>query len=147
MIRYVDIMIGWRCRAACLMIAALLNELLVIDASAQTAEARASLCFDIINTRTAAQMEGSILLNRCTGQTWLLTRSARRGGALSYRWNLLAADGGEISKPLPPEVRMPTPVWPSSEMPALVPPSSVMPAPARPGTEKCFTFQGRQFCE
>jgi hypothetical protein len=128
MSRYMDIVTGRGCRAAFLMIAALLIELPAADASAETAEAQASLCFDVINVRNTAQPEGAILLNRCTGQTWLLTRNARRGGALGYRWNLLAADGGEISKPLPrPEARMSTPV--------------------RPSTGKCFSFQGRQFCE
>jgi hypothetical protein len=127
MSRYMDIVTGRGCRAAFLMIAALLIELPAADASAQTAEAQAH-CFDIITPRNTAQPDGSILLNRCSGQTWLLSRNARRGGMLGYRWNLLVADGGEISKPLlRPEPRMPVPVQPS--------------------TGKCFSFQGRQFCE
>jgi hypothetical protein len=106
------------------MITALLIELPAADASAQTAEAQPH-CFDIITPRKTVQPDGSILLNRCTGQTWLLSRNVRRGGALGYRWNLLVADGGEISKPLPrPEPRI---------------------SPASTG--KCFSFQGRQFCE
>jgi hypothetical protein len=127
MSRYVETMTGSGCRAACLMIAALLIELPAAGASAQTAETQPH-CFDIITPRYTAQPDGSILLNRCTGQTWLLSRIGRRGGVLGYRWNLLVADGGEISKPLPrPEPRMP--------------------APVRPSTGKCFSFQGRQFCE
>ena len=109
------------------MIATVLIELPAADASAQAAEAQAH-CFDIIAPRNTAQPDGSILLNRCTGQTWLLSRNARRGGVLGYRWSLLVADGGEIGKPLPRlEPRMPAPVGPS--------------------TGKCFSFQGRQFCE
>jgi hypothetical protein len=127
MSRYMDIMTGRGCRAAFLMIATLLIELPAADASAQTAEAQPH-CFDIITPRNTAQPDGSILLNRCTGQTWLLIRNARRGSVLGYRWNLLVAVGGEISKPLPR-------------------PEPPMPAPARPSTGKCFSFQGRQFCE
>ena len=128
MSRYMKIMTASGCRTACLIIAALTMELPAADVSAQTAEAQASPCFDIITVRNTAQPGGAILLNRCTGQTWLLTRNARRGGALAYRWNLVVADGGEIGRPLPrPEVRMPAIVAPS--------------------TSKCFAFQGRQFCE
>jgi hypothetical protein len=128
MSRYMQNMSRWGCRAACFMITALLIELPAADASAQTAGAQANLCFDIISTRNTAQLEGAILLNRCTGQSWLLTRNGRRGRVIAYRWNLLVAEGGEIGKPLPrPEVHMP--------------------APVRPSTEKCFTFQERQFCE
>lgn len=124
MSHYIEIRAGWACRVACLMIGALLMELPAVDASAQRAEAPASLCFDIITARNTAEPGGAILLNRCTGQTWLLTRYARR----SYRWNLLVAEGNEHTKPLPrPEVQMP--------------------ALARPSTGKCFTFQGRQFCD
>ena len=124
MSRYMEIASGRGYRAAFLMIVALLIELPAADASAQTAEVLPQ-CFDIITPRNTNQPEGSILLNRCSGQTWLLSRNSRRGGVLGYRWNLLVADGAEISKPLPrPEPRMP--------------------APTRPSTEKCFSFQGRQ---
>jgi hypothetical protein len=127
MSHYMDIVTRRGCRAAFLMIAALLIELPATDASAQMTELQAQ-CFDVIIPRDTNQLEGSILLNRCSGQTWLLSRNSRRAGVLGYRWNLLVADGIEISNPLPrPEPRMPTSI--------------------RPNTEKCFSFQGRQFCE
>src|ERR1700752_909047 len=108
MSRYMENMCRWGCRAACFTITALLIELPAADASAQTAGGPANLCFDIIGTRNTAQLEGTILLNRCTGQSWLLTRNGSRGGVIAYRWNLLVAEGGEIGKPLPrPEVHMP----------------------------------------
>jgi hypothetical protein len=120
----------------CLLIVALLIESSADDASAQPADAQASFCFNIITTRRTAQLDGAILLNQCTGQTWLLTRMARRGGASGYRWNLLIADGLEINNSSPrPEVRIPAR------------PNMETPAPMHPRTEKCFTFQGRQFCE
>jgi hypothetical protein len=127
MSRYMEIVTGRGCRAACLMIAALLIELPAAGASAQTAGAP-TFCFDIITTGETVQPDGRILLNRCTGQTWLLSRIARRGGVLGYRWKLLVADDVEISNPLPrPEPQMSAPIGPS--------------------TGKCFSFQGRQFCE
>jgi hypothetical protein len=127
MSRYMEIVSGRGCRAAFLLVATLLIGLPAAGASAQTDEAQAR-CFDIITLRNTAQPDGSILLNRCTGQTWLLSRNKRRGGALGYRWNLLVADGGEISK-------------------SLLRPEPRMSAPMGPSTGKCFGFQGRQFCE
>jgi hypothetical protein len=127
MSRYRDVVTSRGCRAAFLIIGALVAELSAADASAQTAETQPH-CFDVITPRNTAQPDGSLLLNRCTGQTWLLSRNARRGRVLGYRWNLLFADGDEISKPSS---------RPEPRIPAVVPPS----------TGKCFNFQGRQFCE
>jgi hypothetical protein len=112
-------------RAALFLLAAVLVGLPVETASAQRLDEQA-LCFDIISPRDAARLDGSILLDRCTGQTWLLSRSGKRGGVLGYRWTMLAAEGDLIRKPS----ARPEP-----------------PAPARPSTGKCFNFQGRQFCE
>jgi hypothetical protein len=96
-------------------------------AKAQSVDSQA-VCFDIISPRDAARLDGSILLDRCTGQTWLLSRSGKRGGIVGYRWTILAAEGELIKKPLArPEPNMTTTV--------------------RPNTGKCFSFQGRQFCE
>jgi hypothetical protein len=112
----------------------LVIELRAIDARAQQREFQPSLCFEIIPARQNTQPKGPFLLNRCTGQTWLLTRiersaaRLRRGAAAEFRWSLLASDDVELQGPAPrPEVRIP--------------------APARPSTDKCFNFQGRQFCE
>jgi len=123
---YAEAVIGIKRRAALLAPAVLLIALPVANASAQPLDAQA-LCFDIISPRdTARRPDGSILLDRCTGQTWLLSRSGR-GGA-GYRWTMLAAEGDLIRKPL-------------------ARPEPSVPAPARPSTGKCFNFQGRQFCE
>ena len=131
---YVNVMTSSGCRAMYLLFAVLLIESHADDALAQPADAPASFCFNIITTRRTAQFDGAILLNQCTGQTWLLTK--RQGGASGYRWNLLIADGLEINNSSPrPEVRIPAR------------PNMETPAPMHPRTEKCFTFQGRQFCE
>jgi hypothetical protein len=143
MINYEDLRF-WRHRTACLVFAILAIELPATVATAQQPEPQPSLCFEIILARQIVQSERAFLLNRCTGQTWLLTRvdpvgaRARRAGASGYRWSLLLAEGIEMTKPPPrPEARMPAAMRPSTEMPA----------PVGPSTEKCFNFQGRQFCE
>jgi len=133
MINYRRPLIG-RHRAACLIFAVLAIELPATVATAQQPEPQPGLCFEIIPARQNAQPEGAFLLNRCTGQTWLLTRvdpvgaKARRAAAIGYRWSLLVGDGVEMKKP-PPR------------------PEAQTAAPVRPSTEKCFNFQGRQFCE
>jgi hypothetical protein len=86
-------------------------------------------CFDIARppTSTAA---GTILLNRCTGETWILLRNRTRNGeAFIYRWRPIARGAAEVaanSHPrVAPRVRL----------------------PANPNSDKCFIFQGRRFCE
>jgi hypothetical protein len=127
MSRYIEIATGKERRAALPLLAVLLIGFPVAIASAQPVDAQV-LCFDIISPRDAARLDGSILLDRCTGQTWLLSRSGKRGGMVGYRWTMLAAEGDLIKKPL-------------------AGPEPSMPAPVRPNTGKCFSFQGRQFCE
>ena len=122
-----EIVTGVERRAALLLLAVLLVGLPVENTSAQALESQA-LCFDIISPRDAARLDGSILLDRCSGQTWLLSRSGKRRSMVVYRWTMLAAEGDLIRKPL-----------------AHAEPS--VPAPVRPSTGKCFNFQGRQFCE
>jgi hypothetical protein len=40
----------------------------------------------IITTFGLATVNGSILINRCTGQTWVLAKAAAGKGAYTYRW-------------------------------------------------------------
>jgi hypothetical protein len=127
MSRYMEIVTRMERRAALLLLAVLLVGLPVENTSAQPINAQ-TLCFDIVSPRDAARLDGSILLDRCTGQTWLLSRSGKRSGMIVYRWTMLAAEGDLIRKPL-------------------ARPEPSVPAPVRPSTGKCFNFQGRQFCE
>jgi hypothetical protein len=127
MSRYMEIVTRMERRAALLLLAVLLVGLPVENTSAQPIDAQ-TLCFDIVSPRDAARLDGSILLDRCTGQTWLLSRSGKRSGMIVYRWTMLAAEGDLIRKPL-------------------ARPEPSVPAPVRPSTGKCFNFQGRQFCE
>jgi hypothetical protein len=65
-----------------------------------------------------------MLVDKCSGQTWILAKTNQRGRGMPYRWSRVPIDHPEIAK---------------------VPQPSAV-APAATG-EKCFTFQGRQFCE
>ena len=125
-------LLGRRHVVACFITALFGISLLAIVASAQESEPQPNACFEIIPARQNARPEGAFLLNRCTGQSWLLTRidgaRARQAAVVGYRWSLLAADDIEMKKSSPrPDARVP--------------------ARARPSADKCFNFQGRQFCE
>ena len=99
MSRYTEIVTGMERQAALLLLAVLLVGLSGEATSAQPLDAQ-TLCFDIVSPRDAARLDGSILLDRCTGQTWLLSRSGKRSGMVVYRWTMLAAEGDLIRKPL-----------------------------------------------
>ena len=111
--------------AQCLIASTLLLALAIGQASAQE-RAQHGSCFDVVAAPSETQPAGAILLNRCSGQTWILVRTYQapaKGspGHFVYRWSALASDGIE------PRPR-------SGE-------------PAAAAGDKCFTFQGRRFCE
>jgi hypothetical protein len=97
-------------------------------------EATVGGCFDVIRPLGRSTI-GAILLNRCTGDSWLLVRTDESGrqhfraGSVTYRWQPIAVDKTETAYRLPPR------------------PSTAAPQIPKPGTSKCFTFDGRQFCE
>jgi hypothetical protein len=98
----------------------------VIAQSAQPAPSGA--CFDI-NRSFSGAAEGSILINRCTGRTWIMVASEKsRGDQLAYRW-VPVAMAGAVPQP-------------SSAVAAIV-----TPAPAIPANPRCFTFAGKKYCE
>ena len=89
--------------------------------------AQASACFEIIRPQPRTQPRAPLLLDRCTGSTWLLVRS---GSPLGYRWAPLEApvmvqavksDAGAVA-PKPRE-------------------------DAAPPTANCFAFAGRRYCQ
>ena len=105
----------------CLMVA------VVISVPAGTAVAQNSQaqigCFEIVPARTDAHPTAAILLNSCSGQTWILVRaypSSARGNP-TYRWSAIASDTPEPKPPTGP--------------------------PVATSSDKCFIFQGRRFCE
>jgi hypothetical protein len=94
---------------------------------------QAGACFEVVPAQARPYPTGPILLNRCSGQTWLLVRSYHDGqdggvGSLAYRWRPIATDDREA---------------------VLAPARSERPAPRIPkaGRGKCFVFDGRTFCE
>jgi hypothetical protein len=108
------------------LLAAALVSNLPFEAIAQALEASqpSGACYEIIAGREATRVEGAILLNRCSGQTWILTRTH-----LAYRWSPIATAETQVatSPSPPPKIRVPK--------------------PADQSNAKCFAFQGRQYCE
>ena len=91
-------------------------------------------CFEVIVPRRQTP-PAPLLVNRCTGATWLLMRTGEAGVEggrvrLPYRWVALEAD-----RPLPAgrEEHVTAPSTPSAKA-------------AIPG-KNCFEFTGRRFCE
>jgi hypothetical protein len=118
---------------------AALSGFLASGASAQTPEAPqpGGFCFEVIAAHGDAQAPGAILLDRCTGQTWVLNKTYRpagkgsRGTQVFYRWKPIATENTRV---------------------AFNPPAASRPAVSRPAAsplarEKCFVFGGKRYCE
>jgi hypothetical protein len=93
-------------------------------AIAQTASAP---CFELIPARARIEPPVPMLVDKCSGRTWMLVRSGRA----AYRW---AAIDTETEKPK------------ATDRPAI----DTGPADkaAKDGSgAKCFTFNNRKFCE
>ena len=93
-------------------------------------ERPAVACFEVTLAQTKPSLTGVMLLNRCSGETWLLVRTHKtdqlpQTSGFVYRWRPIAIDRVEKATELPPH-----------PMP-----------PMRQPTAKCFVFDGRQFCE
>jgi len=114
-----------RMKCAGLAVAALL----LAGANAQGAEPQSanSACFELIPARPRIEPPAAMLVDKCSGRTWLLTRS--RG---AYRWATIDMDS---EKPK------------ANDRPALdnQPAAQVDRKPGDP--QKCFTFNNRKFCE
>ena len=93
-------------------------------------ERPAVACFEVTLAQTKPSLTDVMLLNRCSGETWLLVRTHKtdqlpQTSGFVYRWRPIAIDRVEKATELPPR------------------PIPAMPQP----TAKCFVFDGRQFCE
>jgi hypothetical protein len=85
-------------------------------------DAQTGGCFSIVTGNTDRPEAGAFLLNRCTGESWILVRAHQSAkGGHSYRWSPIQAG------------------------PSHVPSSPAGSAAAK--SSKCFTFQNRRFCE
>ena len=97
-------------------------------AQAET-ERLAVACFEVTLAQTKPSLTGAMLLNRCSGETWLLVRTHKTNQfpqtTSGYRWQPIAID--RVKEAIEP------------------PPGPVPAIPKQ--TAKCFIFDGRQFCE
>ncbi len=101
--------------AAALVLAAL--------SAAQTTQAQNNVCFEVIPARPNIEPPAAIMVDKCTGKSWVLIRNGK-----SYRWSLITT---ELEKP---------------KIADRAPVEGAVPAPDA-GPQKCFTFNGRKFCE
>jgi hypothetical protein len=84
-------------------------------------DAQTGTCFSIITGNTDRPEAGAFLLNRCSGQSWILVRAYQSAkGGYSYRWSPIAGPSDPPSRPV---------------------------ESAATKSSKCFTFQNRRFCE
>lgn len=81
-------------------------------------------CYEMLPGEANTLPGSPMLINKCTGQTYVLMRGPAKGkaaGSPAYRWQPIAV--GDDA----PEARP-------------------KPAAAAPAGHKCFSFDGRQFC-
>ncbi len=99
-------------------------------AQAQTASTPpAANCIEVIAAQPGASP--AIMLDKCSGQTWQLLRSSSGRHGVRYSWYpLTRQDAGAV----PPRAT-------SAGAPA------VSRKPATAANNKCFSFNGRTFCE
>jgi hypothetical protein len=83
----------------------------------------ASACFEVIAARPNVEPPVPIMIDKCSGRSWVLIRNGK-----SYRWSLIST---EMEKP---------------KISDRAPMEGAAPAPES-GSQKCFTFNGRKFCE
>jgi hypothetical protein len=91
-------------------------------------------CFEIVPA--VARTAPALLVDKCLGRTWQLVPSHRvrgsRTGALVYRWRALVRPDGAA---------------PAVSFPAARRPVAAKPVAATGVGRRCFTFDGRKFCE
>lgn len=79
-------------------------------------------CYEMFAAEINTLPGSPMLINKCTGQTYVLTRAPAKkaAGGPTYRWLPIAMDDAPAVK--------------------------AQPATAAPANRNCFTFDGRQFC-
>jgi len=90
-------------------------------AVAQSPDTGKSACYEVIPPQPNAQPRTPMLVDRCSGRTWLLAKSGRSAG---YRWVRVTTDDTPPPSPGAAQAKAP-------------------PSDAR----NCFTFNNRRFCE
>lgn len=113
-------------RIACAVVAASAVVLPALSGAA-AAQMASSPCYELIPARAGIEPPAPMLVDKCSGRSWLLVRAGRG----VYRW---AALGMEAEKPKAID-RPATDAKPSEK------------AGKEEGGGKCFTFNNRRFCE
>ncbi len=90
---------------------------------AALAQGAGPACFEVIAARPNVEPPAPIMIDKCSGRSWVLIRNGK-----SYRWSLIAT---ETEKPKTTD---------------RAPMEGAAPAPEG-GPQKCFSFNGRKFCE
>jgi hypothetical protein len=96
----------------------------LIAVAPAAAQDPSSPCYELIPARAKIDPPAPMLVDKCSGRTWLLTRGARG----VWRWAAIDADG---DKPKATDR----------------PPIDKQPGPKDGDGKKCFTFNDRKFCE
>lgn len=94
-------------------------------AAAQTAS---SPCYELIPARPRIEPSAPMLVDKCSGRTWLLTRAGRGG----YRWAAIDADTDQPK---------------AADRPPTDDKQASNPGSKGEDGKKCFTFNNRKFCE
>lgn len=108
--------------------AALAGAMLLGLPGVAAAQLASSPCYELIPARPRIEPAAPMLVDKCSGRTWLLTKAGRGG----YRWAAIDVDAEQ-----PKATDRP----PTDDKPASNPTSK-----GEDG-KKCFTFNNRKFCE
>jgi hypothetical protein len=100
---------------------------LLLSAGTAIAQTASMPCFELIPARVRIEPPVPMLVDKCSGRTWLLVRSGRA----AYRW---AAIDTESEKPK------------ATDRPA-IDTGPANKADKDGDGKKCFTFNNRKFCE
>jgi hypothetical protein len=95
----------------------------LVSADAVLAQGAGAACFEVIPARANIEPPVPIMIDKCSGRSWVLIRNGR-----SYRWALIATD---LEK---------------AKTADRAPVDGAAAAPDS-GSQKCFTFNNRKFCE
>jgi hypothetical protein len=93
-------------------------------------DAQTGACFSIITGNSERPDAGAFLLNRCSGQSWILVRAHQTRGGPGYRWSPIAGPFDQPTVPVESTAPKSRPVESTATK-----------------SSKCFTFQNRRFCE
>jgi hypothetical protein len=96
--------------------------MLLLPANAALSQNADAVCFEVIPARPNIEPPAPIMIDKCSGRSWVLTRNGK-----SYRWSIIALETEKAK----------TADRVQNEGAAA----------SGGGSTKCFTFNNRKFCE